>query len=273
MTVEEFFDLLVEELKQNPDLRGYYRFINDPSLYEFRKAYFCQRLQYIFDHIPKDKSTKIFDIGCGYGTTAIFLVLNGYKVTGGTLEYYFEQINTRKEYWSKQGSLNNLEIRYENFYDEPLAKNTYDVVIAQDVLHHLEPIDDAIKIISESLVAGGKLIACEENGNNLMNKTRLFLKRGNKRIIKFYDEKLGKNILMGNENVRNLKKWQAKMISSGLEINDTSVQYIRLFLPSKYKKKNPVEIIKLEQEIWRKSSLKKELFFHGLNFVATKKTT
>ena len=106
-----------------------------------------------------------------------------------------------------------------------------------------------------------------------MNKTRLFLKRGNKRIIKFYDEKLGKNILMGNENVRNLKKWQEKMISSGLEINDSSVQYIRLFLPSKYKKKNPVEIIRREQEIWRKSSLKKELFFHGLNFVATKKTT
>jgi len=273
MTVEEFFKLLVEELKQNPDLRGYYRFINDPSLYEFRKAYFCQRLQYIFNHVPQERKVKIFDIGCGYGTTAIFLVLNGYQVTGGTLEYYFDQINARKEYWSKLGSLNNLEIRYENFYDKHLAKNTYDIIIAQDVLHHLEPIDEAMKIISESLVSDGKLIACEENGNNLMNRTRLFLKRGNKRVIEFYDDKLGKSILMGNENIRNLKNWKKKMISSGLEIEDSSVQYIRFFLPSKFKRKDPAEIIRREQEIWPKSSCKKEYCFHGLNFVATKKST
>jgi 2-polyprenyl-3-methyl-5-hydroxy-6-metoxy-1,4-benzoquinol methylase len=272
MTVEEFFNFLLEELQQRPQLRGYYRFLNDPSLLDFRKAYFCQRLQYIYDHIPKDKTVKIFDIGCGYGTTAIFLVLNGYKVAGGTIEYYFEQIEARKEYWSKFGSLNNLEIRYENFYENPLLKNNYDVVIAQDVLHHLEPINEALKIISESLVQGGKLIACEENGNNILNRIRLFLKRGNKKVIEINDEKLGKKILMGNENIQNQKKWTSKISASGLLMNEESIQYIRLFFPAKYKNKNYSEIIKREQQIWPKHSFVKNYLFHGLNFVAVKAT-
>lgn len=272
MTVENFFNLLIEELNQSPKLRGYYRFINDKSLFDFRKAYFCQRLQYIYDHIPDDKNTKIFDIGCGYGTTAIFLVLNGYKVSGGTLEYYFEQINERIAYWSQFGNLDNLEIKYENFYDNPLLKNTYNIVITQDVLHHLEPIDDALKIISDSLVLGGKLIACEENGNNILNRARLFLKRRNNKIIEFYDEKLGKKILMGNENIRNQKKWTKKISTTDLLLDYNSVQYIRLFFPGKFKNKTYSEVIKREQQIWPKYSFVKNYFFHGLNFVAIKTT-
>ncbi len=272
MTVEEFFELFVEELKQNQRLRGYYRFLNDPSLYEFRKAYFCQRLQYIYNQIPADKSVRIFDIGCGYGTTAIFLVLNGYRVSGGTLEYYYEEINTRKEYWGKIGNLNNLDIRYEDFYDNPLPPNHYDIIIAQDVLHHLEPLDKALGIISRSLVKGGKLVTCEENGNNILNRARLFVKRGNKRVIEFYDEKLKKNILMGNENIRPLKGWNDKISASGLSIKLESIQYIRYFFPPRYKKRKSSDIIQHEQEIWRKRPLLKEYFFHGLNFVAVKTT-
>lgn len=272
MTVEEFFELLIEELKQNPKLKGYYRFLNDPSLYEFRKTYFCQRLQYIYLHIPEERNINIFDIGCGYGTTAIFLVLNGYKVTGGTLEYYYEQMEARKKYWSKIGDLSNLDIRYEDFYDNPLKVDFYDIVIAQDVLHHLEPIEKAIEVISKSLVKGGKLISCEENGNNLLNSFRLYLKRGNKRVMEYKDEKLNKVILMGNENIRSLKKWNKIISSKDLELNTESVQYIRYYFPRKYKKTSSSEIVKKEQMIWPKRPMLKEYFFHGLNFVV-KKTT
>lgn len=270
MTVEEFFELLITELKENPKLKGYYRFINDPSLYEYRKAYFCQRLQYIYSHIPENKAVNIFDIGCGYGTTAIFLVLNGYKVTGGTLEYYYDQISARKEYWSKIGDLSNLEIRYEDFYDNPLKENYYDVIIAQDVLHHLEPIDKALNIITNSLVSGGLLISCEENGNNLLNSVRLFMKRGNKRIIEYYDDKLNKTIRMGNENIRSLKEWNRILSSNQLAVDENTVQYIRYYFPNKYKKLTVNEIIKKEQDIWKRNSTLKERFFHGLNFVAVK---
>jgi len=271
MIVEGFFNLLIEELKQNPHLTGYYRFLNNPELYEYRKAYFCQRLQYISDHIPENKNIKIFDIGCGYGTTAIFLVLNRYKVNGITLEYYYEQINNRKAYWSKIGDLKNLGIHYENLFDKPLLLSNYNVIIAQDVLHHIEPITSALNIISKSLIANGKLIACEENGNNILNTIRLFFKRQNKRIIQFYDDRLDKNILMGNENIHSLKKWTTQISKSGLLIDKDSVQYIRLFFPWKYKRKAAKDIIQREQEIWKKNVFVKEYFFHGLNFTATKK--
>ena len=61
MTVEEFFNLLIEELKINENLKGYYRFLNNPKLYNFRKAYFCQRLQYVIDNLPENKNINICD--------------------------------------------------------------------------------------------------------------------------------------------------------------------------------------------------------------------
>ncbi len=270
MTVEEFFDLLVEELKINENLRGYYRFINNPKLFNFRKAYFCQRLQYVLENLPKNKDINIFDIGCGYGTTAIFLAINGYKVSGSTLEYYFEQISEHLKYWSAFGNMSNVELRYENLFDNPLTPNNYDVIITMDVLHHLEPINEALNIIKNSFKPDGKLIACEENGNNLINSTRLFVKRRNNRIIEFYDDKLGKNIKMGNENIRSLTKWNNVLQKAELNINSSSVNYIRYYMPTKYNRFSINEIINKEQNIWKSNSFLKEYFFHGLNFTASK---
>ncbi len=270
MTVEVFFDLLIEELKINENLKGYYRFLNNPKLFNFRKAYFCQRLQYVIDNIPQNKNINIFDIGCGYGTTAIFLAINGYKITGSTLEYYFEQINTRLKYWSAYGDMSNVELRYENLFDNPLTTNNYDVVITMDVLHHLEPLNEALSIISNSLIPTGILIACEENGSNLINSSRLFVKRGNKRIIEFHDEKLGKNIKMGNENIRSLKKWKKELHKATLTVENNSVNYIRYYLPTKHKTLSINQIITKEQLLWKSNNFLKNYFFHGLNFIAKK---
>jgi hypothetical protein len=62
--------------------------LENPASFEFRKSYVTQRLHYILDHLPTPDAA-IWDCGCGYGTTAIFLALNGYKVHGTTLEFYF----------------------------------------------------------------------------------------------------------------------------------------------------------------------------------------
>ena len=47
MTVPDFFELFLEELKTNKTLWYYYKFLSDPKRLGFRKAYFCQRLEYI----------------------------------------------------------------------------------------------------------------------------------------------------------------------------------------------------------------------------------
>jgi len=270
MRVEEFFDIFLEELKLHPELRAYYRFLNKESLFEFRKAYFIQRLQYIIDHLD-DKSQRIFDLGCGYGTTGFFLALNGYKVYGTTIEYYYEQISKRFDFWSKYGNVDSFSVAYENIFDKPPAADAYDVVIVQDVLHHLEPLGPALEIIQNTLSAKGKLIACEENGDNLMNSARLYLKRGNKRVKEIYDEKLQKKILIGDENIRNIQQWSNELAKHSLEVDRNSVQYIRLFPPATAKKFGMPRLIEKEQKIWKQNPLAKKYLFHGVNFVANKK--
>jgi len=121
ITVEVFFNLFIEELKQNKNLRTYYKFLNNSSGLEFRKAYFCQRLQYIYDNIG-EKTSKIWDCGCGYRTTAIFLALNGIATNGSTLEFYYQEIPKRLEYWKKYGKIQHkLWMRWiKEWLDDPV---------------------------------------------------------------------------------------------------------------------------------------------------------
>ena len=271
MTVNDFFSLLLKELEENPSLRGYYRFLNDKSesKFIFRKRYYLQRLEYIANSVTKSNSS-VWDCGCGYGTTAIFLALNGHTVYGNTLEYYFDQIPARLKYWSQFGDLSKLKLDYKNHFDVK-DKEQYDYVIAQDTLHHLEPVHEALDIISESLKKGGELVEIEENGKNIFNRTKNFLRRGNKRIKEIYDEKLQRNILIGDENTRPLKEWDILLSKSNMQIQDHSVEYVRLYLEFSYRLFSEDRLDKKEKEKWKKNAFLRKYFYFGTNFIATKK--
>lgn len=269
MTVNEFFDLFLNELRSNPQLTSYYKMLANPASFEFRKAYVVQRLHYILNHLP-DKKAAIWDCGCGYGTTAIFLALNGYKVHGTTLEFYYEHIEQRLAYWRQFGDVSGFTYSYENLFDSPPPPASYDHVIIQDTLHHLEPLQDALRIFREALRPQGNLIIVEENGGNVVQSFKLYLRRGNKRIITIYDEQLKKNILLGNENIRSLATWRRELARQGLQIPAPDVQYIRLFPPFMFKADNVPQVVAREDRLWRTNSLLKENLFFGLNFLATK---
>ncbi|MDA3893472.1 MAG: class I SAM-dependent methyltransferase [Salinivirgaceae bacterium] len=267
VSVDGFFDLLLDEIGQNKELQGYYRFWDKKSSgFYFRKAYYCQRLQYIADNVG-DNTNLIWDCGCGYGTTAIFLALNGYTVFGSTLEYYFEHIENRLNYWRQFGDLSNISFNYENIFDDKISAETYNVIIAQDTLHHLEPLKEAISILKKVLKPNGRLIAIEENGSNIIQNFKLFLQRGNKRIITIYDDKLEKEILLGNENIKCLRQWKQAFYNQELKLDENSVQYVRLFPPNFISKSNYREIITKEQRLWKQRKMLKNRFFFGLNFV------
>lgn len=269
MTVEEFFELFLKELNQNTDLQFYYKFLGKSSSFNFRKAYFIQRLQYIADQIDK-KDAVIWDCGCGYGTTCLFLAMNGYKTVGSTLEFYYNQIEKRKDFWGEYGDVSLFTANYENIFDNHPSNDSIDYVILQDTLHHLEPIQQALSILKNSLKKEGKILVSEVNGNNYFERTRFFIQRGNKRIIEIWDEKLQKNILLGNENIRSLKVWRDEFIKHDLVIHDNKVKYIRFYLPFNYNDNNINDIILKEQKIWKKHPFLKEYLFFGLNFVANK---
>jgi SAM-dependent methyltransferase len=269
MTVEKFFELFLIELKDNPQLWRYYKFHTDDSVsnFEFRKAYFCQRLQYILDHIDR-KDARIWDCGCGYGTTALFLAMNGIAVYGSTLEFYYKEIPARLKYWSQYGDSSLFTSSYTNVFDENAVDGSYDIIIVQDTLHHLEPIDEALKIFNKALASNGKIISVEENGSNLIQRLKLFKQRGYKLVIEYHDEKLNKTILLGNENIRGLNKWKNILADASFRVDD--VNYVRFFLPHKFNGSNTSELIAREQKIWKNNSFLREYFFFGLNYVAYK---
>jgi SAM-dependent methyltransferase len=268
MTVEQFFPLFLKELETQPSLWSYYKFHQDPGSFDFRRAYFCQRLEYISRAITRRESIT-WDVGCGYGTTAIFLALNGFRVHGTTLEFYYKELPQRLEYWSRIGDVSGFTFDYEDLFDTTLDRGQYDHIIVQDTLHHLEPLDEALGILHRHLRPGGTMVVIEENGNNLIQSLKLYRQRGNQRVIELYDERLKKTILLGNENIRSLRTWDRAMRRQGLAVDPGSVQYIRAFPPALFNRWGYDGAVAREQKLWKNSALAREYFFFGINFLAT----
>ncbi len=269
MNIEDFFKLFEEELRQNKALTNYHRFTNEESLYSFRKSYLEQRYNYVLKNISKNNSL-IWDVGCGYGTTSFLLAAMGHSIIGTTLEYYFEQIENRLEYWSKYIDVSKIKFEYNTIFDTNYPKEHFDYILAIDTLHHIEPFSKSVHLFHNVLKLDGTIVICEENGSNIINRIKNFKQRGFKRITTMYDERLNKEILFGNENTRSLKKWQQEFTVAPFVVNKESIEYIRMFLPSKYKKKSVSDIIQTEQSLWKKHSLIREYLFFGLNFTVNK---
>jgi 2-polyprenyl-3-methyl-5-hydroxy-6-metoxy-1,4-benzoquinol methylase len=270
MEVSEFFELFIRELEINKDLHGYYRLLDKPGRLLWRKAYLEQRLRYIQQHLGKPGKT-VWDVGCGYGNTSIFAALNGHRVMGSTLEFYFDHIRRRLEYWSRYGDLSGLHIAYENLFDRPAEKQSVDVVIVQDTLHHLEPIDQACTILCEALKTGGRLIVSEENGNNPFIRGKNFATRGFKRVGEIYDERLGKMIPFGNENARSLKAWKKILQHAGFRVVDSETRFIRFIPPFAYNQDNYNARLEQEDSMGQQTNLLTNNLFFGINFIALKK--
>lgn len=275
MLPEQFFELLLKELEIHTEMQPYYKFLGDKSSWHFRRNYFLQRLRYIQKYMvdgrkPGDDIT-IWDCGSGYGTTCLFLAMNGIKTHGTTLEFYYDTVQKRIEYWRKYGDSSLFTCTYENLFDNSPAPASYDWIIVQDTLHHLEPIDDALQIFNRSLKKNGKVLSIEENGSNIIQRLKLYKYRGNKRIITIYDEKLKKDILIGNENIRSYATWQRLFEHNGFSMKKDTVQYIRYYLPFHYRYSDAELLLEKEHHIQRNPGFRREYFFFGLNFIAEKK--
>ncbi len=274
MLPEKFFELFAKELEVHTEMQGYYKYLEKRSYWHFRRNYFLERLRYVKKYIvdaPVNiEGLYVWDCGCGYGTVCLYLAMNGIKTYGTTLEFYYDSVQKRKEYWSQYGDTSLFTCSYEYLFDNHPKPGSYDWIIVQDTLHHLEPIADALQIFKKSLKANGKILAVEENGNNIMIRLQRYKDRGNNLIISMWDEKLQKNILIGNENIRSLANWQQLFEKNGFYIQSESVQYIRYFPPLYYRFSNPDKLLQLERNIQLKKGLRREYLFFGVNFVGSK---
>ena len=271
MSPDHFFDLFLEELRALPELSGYYKYHTSVKDFEFRKAYFLQRLRYVDREVRAlanhlGRAPEIWDLGCGYGTTCLYLAMNGLATYGSTLEFYYDFLPRRREYWAQYGDAELFGASYEDIYDAPPAAGSYDCVIVQDTLHHLEPIDRAVAIIAASLRPGGAAVCIEENGDNLVQTAKLYRQRGAQRVITYHDEALGKDVTMGNENIRGIGTWREIFERAGMHVEDGSVEFIRLLPPAVYGSANGDDIAERERRM--ATPFLEKYFFFGVNFVA-----
>lgn len=269
MTINDFFELFEEELKQNKSLTSYHRFTNKASFYNFRKSYLEQRYYYVVNKI-RGNNSLVWDVGCGYGTTCFLLASMGHKLIGTTLEYYFDQIDNRLEYWSKYMDVSNIRFEYNNIFDTNYPSEYFDHILAIDTLHHIEPFSESVELFHKTLKQKGSMIICEENGNNVFTRAKHLKLRGLKRVTKIHDPILDKEILFGNEHTRSLRQWKREFAVAPFVIDKDSIEYIRLFFPHYYKNNSTSRIIQKEQLLWKKHSFLREYFFFGLNFTVSK---
>src|SRR5690606_12067864 len=159
------------------------------------------------------------------------------------------ELPKRFDFWQQFGDISGFSYSYENIFDHQFEEHSKDVIIVQDTLHHLEPLDKAVEILDHVLAPGGKMLIIEENGNNIIQTIKLFLQRGNKKVIQIYDEHLKKNILLGNENIRSIKSWSKIFEKEGLKIDPQSIQYIRYYLPFMFPNSKAKKRLKKEQQL------------------------
>ncbi|MFO0970289.1 MAG: class I SAM-dependent methyltransferase [Gemmataceae bacterium] len=272
MSETQFFELFLQELRENSILRGYYHLLDSSWAFGFRKTYFLQRLAFLARHVPRDPTLRVWDCGCGFGTQGIFLSLNGVSCRGSTLDYFIGHIPPRLAYWARHGDVSRFRFRHENLFDLPIEPAATDIVLAADTLHHLEPIDEALDRIARALRPGGKLLVFEENGNNLLQCLMLYRLRGNQRVVDRWDDGLQKFVRFGHENIRPLWRWERLLARHGLIIDKASVEYIRMFLPPFYLLFSADRLRRWEN-VLRRLALFRELLFFGVNFAARRRAS
>lgn len=270
MSLDTFFDRLEDELQFNLKLKEYHRIINDKSNYLFRKLYYYQRLEFMLSQIDLTKVNRILDLGCGYGTSSYLLAHFNQRIVATTLEYYYDEIENRNTYWNKYVNTDCIEFKYENFLKADYLPKQFDYVIVQDTLHHLEPINEALEKIHMVLKDEGIVIVNEENGSNIICRIKHFKERGFKRIIKIYDEKLNEWLLFGNENTRNISKWESLFRDANMKVIPKSKEYIRVLPSMFYMNKDMNEVAGMENKIGSVSKYFNKYFFFGINFCAMK---
>lgn len=118
-------------------------------------------------HITNLKKTKkylnkgdmVLDLGCGTGTQALEIAGDVEEVHGIDISSKMIEIAKRKVYDRKTL---NVDFTQATIFDERLLKESFDVILAFNILHYLEDTQDVMQRINELLKPGGLFISSTE---------------------------------------------------------------------------------------------------------------
>lgn len=112
----------------------------------------------MFSLLPKGKSLKVLEIGCGQGVASVQLAYRGSSVTAVDIS------EKSIEFAKKLANINNVYVDFKtgNIETDQFPECHYDVVWCDCILHHIIPsLNKVISNIYSTLVPGGLFIARE----------------------------------------------------------------------------------------------------------------
>lgn len=133
----------------------------NPTRIEYLKQQICHHFNIDSSSDGPLKGLKILDIGCGGGIVCEPLARLGAKVTG--IDAADKNIEVAKHHANERG----LDITYKNQLSEDLAqqKTKYDVVLALEIVEHVDNLPLFLKSCANLLKKDGILIISTLNRN------------------------------------------------------------------------------------------------------------
>jgi 2-polyprenyl-6-hydroxyphenyl methylase / 3-demethylubiquinone-9 3-methyltransferase len=154
--VKKFSDIAQEWWDESGKFKPLHKF--NPIRIEFVKNKIIENFQVSDQNLPL-KNIEIADIGCGGGLICEPLAKMGAKITG--IDASEENIEVAKLHAKESG----LNINYQNIDIEDFSKKTkkFDVVLALEVVEHVDNIEDFIGFLTKCLKKDGILLIATLN--------------------------------------------------------------------------------------------------------------
>jgi SAM-dependent methyltransferase len=177
------------------------------------------------------EGTRILDYGGGYGMDSIFLAACGYELRFfeitphhiGVCEYLrseWEQrwgpISIRPVLAAGAGSA--AERRHANAD----AIGPVDVVLLDEVAHHIEPVSQLFELSADVLAPGGSLYLLEPNYWSVASQVYFLKVRGFNTVGTQTDDETGETYTYGNERLRSRARWAYLARQSGFRLRETA---------------------------------------------------
>jgi 2-polyprenyl-6-hydroxyphenyl methylase / 3-demethylubiquinone-9 3-methyltransferase len=127
---------------------------------KYRTLYYRKKLQEVLKLINFSlKEKKVLDIGCCGGYLSLILSKKGAIVTGiDSSKYAIDAAN----YNAKINKIDNCQFINEDFNKIDLSEK-YDLIIAKDVIEHIQEDEKFLEKINSLLKNGGKIIITTQN--------------------------------------------------------------------------------------------------------------
>jgi 2-polyprenyl-3-methyl-5-hydroxy-6-metoxy-1,4-benzoquinol methylase len=121
----------------------------------FINRLFWQRLRKVMEHISRPVPYEsILDFGCGSGVMLPFLSQISKQVTAGDVDIL--PLERMRKYIPLQSNVKIFDLRKTKITDLP--KNSFDIIIALDVLEHVKDLQSTVNELLSLLNANGQIV-------------------------------------------------------------------------------------------------------------------